>query len=225
MSIDQRQLSLSVSSQRQLVDLNKKHTNFSLSVTCTCQQPFYARIATQNEIDTFNDTTLQTEKSSGTFHKSLRVTSNVYDTYFLMIWAETDCTVIVDIVLEPLNDTTPPTQENIQIPETAQTTTPVIATPKRKFWKMIIIFFLVLGVLYLGYHFLWPKLAPYLTKKSTPPSTTTTPPPSSNHIMSPPTIPGGSSTPSAPAAPPLTDALPTRDRPQSIIDNLNSIPL
>jgi hypothetical protein len=226
MATTEQRLTVTVDTQVQLVDLNKTYTNFSLAVSCTSTKPFYARIATQKEIDTV---TPQGEKIvSGTFHKSLRVESNVYENYYLVLWADEQSTVNVAIQLEVLPDTSiPPSSEDDpseaptrpnttdnDAPAASKTTT-VTSTPSPRpsYVRWAVLAFLFVSLTFVLYTFVLPYLSNVLARRVSSPLTDGTPSaPPSVVIETTPTAPSQALPPLAPPE-------------QSIIDTLNTLPL
>lgn len=229
MATTEQRLTVTVDTQVQLVDLNKTYTNFALAVSCTSTKPFYARIATQKEIDTV---TPQGEKIvSGTFQKSLRVESNVYENYYLVLWADEQSTVNVSIQLQVLPDTSIPSSEDdpsdaretLTLPDTPDDDVPVESKKKKKvtstpsprppYVRWAVLAFLFVSLTFVLYTFILPYLSNVLARRVSSPLTDGTPSAPPSVVIE--------TTPTAPSHAPPPFAPPE----QSIIDTLNTLPL
>ena len=88
---------LTLSSQRQLVDLNQQSTNFELTfnVTSLENKEFYILVADQTTLD--NEDNLEFKKVSGNISGNITADKNVYQNYFLCLKSDNPCVVKINV--------------------------------------------------------------------------------------------------------------------------------
>ena len=88
---------LTLSSQRQLVDLNQQSTNFELTFNATSleNKEFYILVADQTTLD--NEDNLEFKKVSGNISGNITADKNVYQNYFLCLKSDNPCVVKINV--------------------------------------------------------------------------------------------------------------------------------
>jgi hypothetical protein len=146
---------LSLKTQKQLIDLNEDLTLFDLvvSVKSKDSSEFDAVILTQTELDNQQD--LQYKKFQGAMQARLVNDKNVYQNYFLCIKSDKPHNVEIDIVQNP-----PPElqEEPPLIPPLIPPVMQPQVIPKKKSsiftWKTLLIILAIVGI-GVGLYYLW----------------------------------------------------------------------
>jgi hypothetical protein len=99
-----------LSKVKQLIDLNGDSINFDISFTVNCQDdtPFKLLVVDQTTLD--NSEELEYKEQTNTISGNIIADKNVYQNYFLILKAEKECKVDVEITKKELPIT--PTAEN-----------------------------------------------------------------------------------------------------------------
>ena len=96
---------LKLSKIKQLIDLNGDSTNFDLSfkVTCHDDTPFKLLVVDQTTLD--NTPELQYKETKHTISGNIVADKNIYQNYFLILKADKECEVDVELIKKPLPKT------------------------------------------------------------------------------------------------------------------------
>ena len=160
-----------VTSQKQLVDLNGNSINFDLNFTAQSKngEPFEILVVDQSTLDSNNE--LQYKKAvDGKINGNVLTDKNIYQNYFLILRAEKECEVMLQLQKKELPITQPSSQnmytqqqrqpavetfQNMQQPSQIRTQqVPVVKTKAKsnfKFYMIVLVVILGLGALYYFY--------------------------------------------------------------------------
>ncbi len=108
MSIEHTKNLYTISTVKQLIDINKSTTNFKckFSIVSNDSKPFQAVVVTQSLLDKSERIELE-QVSNGMFSGDILVNQNIYDNYFIIMKASEPTSVEVDVDFEPLPDFIP----------------------------------------------------------------------------------------------------------------------
>ena len=103
-----------LSKVKQLIDLNGDSINFDISFTVNCQDdtPFKLLVVDQTTLD--NSEELEYKEQTNTISGNIVADKNVYQNYFLILKAEKECKVDVEITKKELPITPTPENESIE---------------------------------------------------------------------------------------------------------------
>ena len=143
---------LSLTPQKQLIDLNEDATLFELDVNVKTENPngeFDAVILTQTELDTGN---FDYRHFKGGMEAHLKNDKNIYQNHFICMKSDKKQNVFIDIKQHP---TPPPVEEPPMIPPPMIPQIPPLTKKESIFtWKTILIILAVIGI-GIGLYFMW----------------------------------------------------------------------
>jgi hypothetical protein len=142
----------SLTSMKQLVDLNGDTKNFDLTFTATCQEgaSFDAVVVDQTTLD--NNNNLEYKKAEGTISGNIIADKNVYQNYFLLLKSAKPCKV--NVTIEKKEITPKPVLMQQRQPQVPINSQPLKQSPGNVNWKIVLlVIVLIFGGIALYYFY------------------------------------------------------------------------
>jgi len=127
----------SLSTIKQLIDLNQNTTNFDVSFKVTCEKPFYLSVIDQTTLDSSSEIQYK-HVTTGSLSGNIVQDKNVYQNYFLVLKADEPCNCNVELTKKEIEGK----KQFIAPPKPKHT--PI----NWKFWIMIILLIAGGSILY-----------------------------------------------------------------------------
>jgi hypothetical protein len=135
---------LSLTSGKQLIDLNGDHTNFDLTFTATSldNSEFHALVIDQNTLDKVPHDRLEFKKATGSISGNIVSDNNIYQNFFLCLKSDKPCQV--EVVINKKEIQPKPRKEVNPVPQQTVKQDPIKDSNTN--WKLIfIVIVLIIG--------------------------------------------------------------------------------
>jgi hypothetical protein len=135
---------LSLTSGKQLIDLNGDHTNFDLTFTATSldNSDFHALVIDQNTLDKVPHDRLEFKKATGSISGNIVSDNNIYQNFFLCLKSDKPCQV--EVVINKKEIQPKPRKEVNPVPQQTVKQDPIKDSNTN--WKLIfIVIVLIIG--------------------------------------------------------------------------------